>query len=55
MVSRLERLEADVMRPDLPLSSQSIGQVVEKLTELMSDELLGWRVVFRGKPLALPS
>lgn len=55
MLARLERLERDAQCEDGPLSSQSLGQIVEAVSELMTDELLGWRVVFRGKPLTLPS
>ncbi|MFL5385405.1 MAG: hypothetical protein ACJ8GN_23030 [Longimicrobiaceae bacterium] len=55
MMVRLEQLKRQATKPDAPLTSQSLGRIVEQLTELLSDELLGWRVVFRGKPLTLPA
>jgi hypothetical protein len=54
MVARLERLEHEAARNGQPLSSRTLGKILERVTDLMNEELLGWRLVFRGKPLNLP-
>ncbi len=36
------------------LSSKSLGERAEEAAEIMTSEVLDWRVVFRAKPLGLP-
>jgi hypothetical protein len=55
MITRLKRFEAEAMAWDTSVGSQGLGRIMDQVAELMTDELIGWRVVFRGKPLTLPS
>jgi hypothetical protein len=37
------------------LSSESLGEIAEEAAEIMTSEVLDWRVVFRARPLVLPA
>ncbi|MBI3797857.1 MAG: DUF4231 domain-containing protein [Deltaproteobacteria bacterium] len=54
MSNRLKETVARLLSPGLTLSSSVLGQVAEATADIMTAELLDWRIVFRVKIPELP-
>jgi len=58
MTDRLKKLQIDLAAiPTRPneLNSVELRECVGKVTDLMINEMLDWRVVFQDRPLSLPA
>lgn len=55
MSQRLEEVAGEAMDPNRALSSKRLGQIAEAAAEIMTAEILDWRMVFLNKPLMFPS
>ncbi len=55
MNERLKEIANQLVKPGLVFSSRVLGQTAEATADIMTAELLDWRIVFRAKPPELPS
>jgi Protein of unknown function (DUF4231) len=55
MSQRLQEMADQLRNPEYMLSSHALGQMAEAAADIMTTEVLDWRIVFRAKPLVLPS
>lgn len=55
MAARMRELRHALVGIRRSTTSTTLGQRAEEVAETMVDELLDWRIIFREKPIAIPS
>jgi hypothetical protein len=54
MSAELSTIQEELARSGPVLSSGTLGRAAEQVADIMTAEVLDWRIIFQERPLVLP-